>query len=123
MKHCSNLFASRLCKNKIAPFIFRKFSALLLGKTSQDQRNVSIVMVYCWGSFKSSEILVMILTQDLLSIAVMEAWWLDLPKKTNKPDKAPFAHLIIDGNKIPSGKFLLNHIFLIQKWGEVFLLI
>ncbi|KAJ6661675.1 hypothetical protein lerEdw1_013197 [Lerista edwardsae] len=35
--------------------------------------------------------------------SVMEAWWLDLPKKANKPDKAPFAHLIIDGNKIPSG--------------------
>lgn len=47
---------------------------------------------------------------------MMEAWWLDLPKKTNKPDKAPFAHLIIDGNKIPSGKFLLNHIFLTHKW-------
>nr|XP_020659899.1 tumor necrosis factor ligand superfamily member 11 [Pogona vitticeps] len=33
--------------------------------------------------------------------------WLDLPKK-NKPDKPPFAHLIIDGNKIPAGTGKVN---------------
>lgn len=37
----------------------------------------------------------------------MGASWLDLPKK-NKPDKAPLAHLIIDGNKIPAGKLLFH---------------
>ncbi|KAH0624436.1 hypothetical protein JD844_031864 [Phrynosoma platyrhinos] len=39
--------------------------------------------------------------------SIMGASWLDLPKK-NKPDKPPFAHLIIDGNKIPAGTGKVN---------------
>ncbi|XP_061485892.1 tumor necrosis factor ligand superfamily member 11 [Rhineura floridana] len=45
--------------------------------------------------------------QSRLEKSIMEASWLDLPKK-NKHDKAPFAHLIIDGNKIPAGTSKVN---------------
>lgn len=40
----------------------------------------------------------------LLSLAAMEALGLELYKR-NKPEKQPFAHLIIDDKNIPSGKF------------------
>lgn len=40
----------------------------------------------------------------LLSVAAMEALGMDLYKR-NKPEKQPFAHLIIDDKNIPSGKF------------------
>ncbi|XP_003218677.1 tumor necrosis factor ligand superfamily member 11 [Anolis carolinensis] len=39
--------------------------------------------------------------------SIMGASWLDLPK-INKPDNPPFAHLIIDGNKIPAGTGKVN---------------
>lgn len=40
----------------------------------------------------------------VLSLAALEALGMDLYRR-NKPEKQPFAHLIIDDRNIPSGKF------------------
>lgn len=44
-----------------------------------------------------------------LPVAAMEALGMDLYKRS-RPEKQPFAHLIIDDKNIPSGKFHLNWI-------------
>lgn len=51
----------------------------------------------------------------LLSSAAMEALGMDLYKR-NKPEKLPFAHLIIDDKNIPSGKFSFKWMLLMLLW-------
>lgn len=49
----------------------------------------------------------------VLSLAALEALGMDLYRR-NKPEKQPFAHLIIDDKNIPSGKFSFKWILSMQ---------
>uniref|UniRef100_A0A674HYD5 Tumor necrosis factor ligand superfamily member 11 n=1 Tax=Terrapene triunguis TaxID=2587831 RepID=A0A674HYD5_9SAUR len=100
-------FRAQMDPNRITKEDTRCFTALLrlqestdLQETTLENQEAKLISESCWRIKQA-------LQGVMQKVTIMEAPWFDLSKR-NKPEKQPFAHLIIDDKNIPAGTRKVN---------------
>uniref|UniRef100_A0A8C4W596 Tumor necrosis factor ligand superfamily member 11 n=1 Tax=Gopherus evgoodei TaxID=1825980 RepID=A0A8C4W596_9SAUR len=100
-------FRAQMDPNRITKEDTRCFTALLrlqestdFQETTLENQETKLMSESCWRIKQA-------LQGVMQKVIIMEAPWFDLSKR-NKPEKQPFAHLIIDDKNIPAGTRKVN---------------
>uniref|UniRef100_A0A8C0IK98 Tumor necrosis factor ligand superfamily member 11 n=1 Tax=Chelonoidis abingdonii TaxID=106734 RepID=A0A8C0IK98_CHEAB len=100
-------FRAQMDPNRITKEDTRCFTALLRLQESTDlqektleNQETKLMSESCWRIKQALE-------GVMQKVTIMEAPWFDLSKRS-KPEKQPFAHLIIDDKNIPAGTHKVN---------------